>query len=114
MAEVKRKRWIYDERYGTIGSIFDEDGAQVAQAMQLIPVRGPDDLEPRRANSRLIAAAPELLAALKETICHSCLNRIGFTGDHVRDPAIPERYDWRKCAACVLPRAAIAKADVCR
>ena len=67
---MKRKRWIYDERYGTIGSIFNEDGDQVAQAMQLIPVHGPEDLEPRRATSRLIAAAPEMADLCDEIANH--------------------------------------------
>lgn len=62
-------------------------------------------------NCDLIASAPELLEALQQSICHSCLNRIGHTGAHVHDSEVPDRYDWRNCAACVITRAAVAKAE---
>ena len=70
-----------------------------------------DDVPEANANGRLIAAAPELLEAVKDSICHSCLNRIGFDGPHVRDSSMPDRYDWRKCGACVIQRAAVKKAE---
>lgn len=69
-----------------------EDGAGrvVAQAAMINPVRRREDNDERRANARLIAAAPDLLAALREVLEHS---------------------DCRSVAALRAARAAIARAE---
>lgn len=55
---------------GSIGTILSIDGTVVAQAQQCRPrTHDPLHLE-RKANARLIAAAPELLEALKSTMNH--------------------------------------------
>lgn len=60
--------WIYDERHGTIGSIFNAEGDQVAQASQLTPAKDASSHDLRRANAHLIAAAPDLLAAATQVV----------------------------------------------
>lgn len=54
--------WLHATDMGQVGSVEFADGTVIAQAQQL-----PGDLrsEQRNANARLIAAAPELLAALR-------------------------------------------------
>ena len=52
---------------GSIGSVEAEDGSAVAQAQPRGTLRNPDHNE-RRANTRLIAAAPELLEALIDLV----------------------------------------------
>jgi hypothetical protein len=56
--------WHVADADGSIGTVESFDGKVVAQAQQVVPVR--DDLrqEERRSNAQLIAAAPEMLAAL--------------------------------------------------
>lgn len=63
--------WIYYERHGTIGSIFNAEGDQVAQASQITPAKDASSHDLRRANARLIAASPDLLAAAKKVASHS-------------------------------------------
>lgn len=55
----------------------------------------------------LTARIKELVDALSGMICHSCHNRIGFTGPYVRDRYSDDRHDWKACAACAIPRAVI-------
>lgn len=52
---------------GSIGSVEAADGSAVAQAQIRGTLRNPN-LDERRANARLIAAAPDLLAALKSFV----------------------------------------------
>lgn len=60
--------WIVRAIDGSIGSIDAADGIQmVAQAMEIGHQDRMNGSPERIANARLIAAAPELLAALKET-----------------------------------------------
>jgi len=60
--------WAYDERFGIVGSVWDAQGDQVAQAAQRVPVEGPRSFDERRANGRLMAAAPDLLKALRAIV----------------------------------------------
>jgi hypothetical protein len=53
--------WFHKTDFGQVGSVETADGDVIAQAQSL----GPLDHERRNANARLIAAAPDLLAALK-------------------------------------------------
>lgn len=91
--------WIHSTDLGQIGSVETPDGVVVAQAQQIM--RGAGDLQLREANARLIAAAPELLEALRSLIGWipnaQTLERMGF---HTKAPM--ESYE--------LARKAIAKA----
>lgn len=51
--------------FGAGFEIESATGVSVGQAHQTRPVRTADDHDERRANARLMAAAPELLEALK-------------------------------------------------
>jgi len=73
-------------RVSPIGAGFeveDSRGQIVAQTQQLRPIRGPQDHEERRANSRLIAKCPEMLEALKKAernvtmLCNYCEKELG-------------------------------------
>lgn len=50
----------------TLGSVEAENGTAVCQAFMTKQPRKAEDHEERLANARLIAAAPELLEALKD------------------------------------------------
>lgn len=58
--------WHYRTHDGSIGSIDAADGTAVAQAFQVNPISVDLTQASRVANAKLIAAAPELLEALKE------------------------------------------------
>lgn len=60
--------WRVDAITNSLGTIETADGVSIGQAFQVRPHR--DDLHSieRKANARLMAAAPDLLAALEEAI----------------------------------------------
>lgn len=60
--------WHYRTHDGSIGSIDAADGTAVAQAFQVNPISVDLTQASRVANAKLIAAAPELLEALKEAL----------------------------------------------
>jgi hypothetical protein len=52
----------------TLGSVADANGMTVAQAAQTKPIHCREDHNERLANASLIAAAPDLLAALESAM----------------------------------------------
>jgi hypothetical protein len=65
MGKHTRGPWHVRDFDGSIGSIDAAGDMPVAQAMQTRPIRIEPNQDERRANARLIAAAPDLLEACK-------------------------------------------------
>lgn len=89
--------------------VFSEDGVLLGNAC----ARGAKQ---RKADARLMAAAPELLDALKEAVLENmCTNHISY-GDREEDCPNFIREEWRctsKAGECFVQRwlAAIRKAE---
>lgn len=58
--------WTDDTIDGSQWGVYDKNGYSVAQAQQIKNIRGDIKQKERSANAKLIAAAPDLLAALME------------------------------------------------
>lgn len=84
-----------EERDGVRLDVVDDKGKTVAQWVG-VPRRLYGTADESRA--KLIAAAPELLDAIKNIICHRCENRIGWDVNG-------------KCRECDPARLAISKAE---
>jgi len=89
----------------SIGSVEAADGSSVAQAQMRGSIRLPMNDE-RRANTRLIAAAPELLAALIE----QAEAEQWIAGNDEESPFFEATYTNMLAAARASRAAAIAKA----
>ena len=106
----------------SIGGGFEveaADGTIVAQALQTDPPTNPFRHQVRKANSRLIAAAPELLEALKAlsghvvwavTHCHGAKCRDSHCAACMGDD-YAEKYVQNVRDAHATALAAIAKAE---
>lgn len=57
---------------GTLGTIETQDGRVVAQAQQMTSDDRNTDHQERRANARLLAAAPEMYEAIGDLILALC------------------------------------------
>lgn len=103
MSGFTKGPWFVRTIDQSIGSIDSESGVMVAQAQQ---VSGKDQItgsHERKANARLIAAAPDLLEALQELSQH-------FIGKWSEDERNSDEIDAHKEAAERKALAAIAKA----
>lgn len=86
--------WVVDHSFDILAEgTYEQGGWRVAE------VRKFDEREESHANARLIAAAPELLAALRELV------------QFVNCASAVELEQPNKCAAYQSARAAIAKAE---
>jgi hypothetical protein len=103
----------------TLGSVADANGMTVAQAAQTKPIHCREDHNERLANARLLAAAPELLAACEAALSHiecdmdtgkrnpgECWCTDTGAGEFIDGVLVG---DLLQCAACKC-REAIAKA----
>ena len=61
MSAFTKGPWIVYTEDESIGSITTADGVPIAQAMQVKSIKSDLTQQERRANTRLIASAPELL-----------------------------------------------------
>ena len=87
--------WHYRTSDGSIGGIDSACGLSIAQAFQVKPISEDLTQETRKSNAHLIAAAPDLLDALKELLLAERL----------------DDDDQILLSARVKARAAIAKAE---
>lgn len=91
----------YDDQIGEIGhTVCVVIGDKIIHITHAGVAGMPDDYLEQRANARLIAAAPELLASLESTICYACDVPIGEDAPK----------DMNPCHVCAGARAAVAKA----
>ena len=84
---------------GSQWGVYSADGRSVAQAQQITPLPSDRTQIERTANARLIAAAPELLEALKDLMRE--VDRSGLSE--------AKAYGWPVVTSAAI--AAIAKAE---
>lgn len=72
--------WVVEAT--AVGTIETESGIAIAQAFQVKPLRQDLKQTERQANARLMAAAPEMLDALKQAYYR---NEFGFLPDSVQN-----------------------------
>lgn len=72
--------WTDESGDGSKWGVFDADGRAVALAQQIVSLRADVYQAERTANARLIAAAPDLLAACKSFVEYE---KAMDSGDHV-------------------------------
>ena len=102
--------WRAGKGYG-VANVEIESGGRPSRIVAFVPTKEPVEgkdipgtvwvpSEEREANARLIAAAPDLLAALEDTNCSVCDVYIGEPAPEGEEP----------CYMCATARKAIAKA----
>jgi hypothetical protein len=91
--------WTDESGDGSKWGVFDADGRAVALAQQIVSLRVDVYQAERTANARLIAAAPDLLAALVECVVDMQATE-DFYGPHTKAQEV-----------MAAARAAIAKAE---